>query len=428
MQREREHAGHDRRPERRERAASRSGPSACTTCPHPPQEAARRVLRADQRVGGRVGPLRGDAGERRASARSSVSAGHGAVGREHDPARRASRARARRRAARAAGRGGSRGWKPVAQITCSAPFSSGCDAEALARRARAARPSSRPGGYEGASSAAEHRARARRGSVAWKRGEPAAREERPRHVERPPQRLAPAHRGDPRAGGERVQPLGRRRHAGADDGDVVRVLVRLVGVDGARVAGELRRDVQARVAGGDAARGGTCRSPSSSKPPSTARIRSMRRGTTASSQPVRAAQLLDVLEELVDGRVVAVADALHERPRAAPPPAPRAPRAPGTTSAGSARRSPSASAAAGSPPRAAATPPPGRRPRRRRRSRPPADAAVAQRRVRDEAGEPAADDRARRDGPRSLHRAGEQPLDEVALEREEDGERARAAR
>ena len=42
----------------------------------------------------------------------------------------------------------------------------------------------------------------------------------------------------------------------------------------------------------------------------------------------------------------------------------------------------------------------------------------------DEAGEPAADDRARpRHGTGSLHRAGEQPLDEVALEREEHGER-----
>ena len=44
-----------------------------------------------------------------------------------------------------------------------------------------------------------------------------------------------------------------------------------------------------------------------------------------------------------------------------------------------------------------------------------------QRRVRDEAREPAADEGA--PARRSLHRAGEQPLDEVALEREEHRER-----
>ena len=124
------------------------------------------------------------------------------------------------------------------------------DAEALARRARAARPTR--GRADRRARAASARIAARSGgAVAWNARQPAAREQRPRHVERPPHRLAPPHRGDARAGGERVQPLGRRRHPGADDGDVVGVLVRLVGVDGARVAGELLRDVQPGMPGGD---------------------------------------------------------------------------------------------------------------------------------------------------------------------------------
>ena len=51
--------------------------------------------------------------------------------------------------------------------------------------------------------------------------------------------------------------------------------------------------------------------------------------------------------------------------------------------------------------------------------------AASQRLVGGEAGEPAADDGARRP---LLHRAGQQPLHEVALEGEEDGQRDRRAR
>ena len=43
---EREHGGGDARARAPRAAASRAGPSACRTCPHPPQEAVRRVLRA----------------------------------------------------------------------------------------------------------------------------------------------------------------------------------------------------------------------------------------------------------------------------------------------------------------------------------------------------------------------------------------------
>ena len=72
-----------------------------------------------------------------------------------------------------------------------------------------------------------------------------------RDVERPPRGLAAAHGDDLGARGERVQPLGRRGHSGADDRDARRVLVRLVGVHGARVALELGRPGQAGVAGGE---------------------------------------------------------------------------------------------------------------------------------------------------------------------------------
>ena len=51
-------------------------------------------------------------------------------------------------------------------------------------------------------------------------------------------------------GGERVQPLGRRRHPGADDRDAGGVLVRLVGVDDAGIGRELGRQREPGVAGG----------------------------------------------------------------------------------------------------------------------------------------------------------------------------------
>ena len=123
----------------------------------------------------------------------------------------------------------------------------------------------RPGGYDGVEQPGEDRARSA-GPRRVVAGEPAPREQRPGHVERPPHRLAPAHRRHPRAGRERVQPLGRRRHPGADHGDVGGVLVRLVRVHGPRIVRELLGQRQARDARG-ASR--TCRNvppPSSSKP------------------------------------------------------------------------------------------------------------------------------------------------------------------
>ena len=69
----------------RRRAASRSGPSACTTCLDPPQEAVRRVLRADERVGGRDRPTarrRPTSAERplaRPSARARVQSGSSTI-------------------------------------------------------------------------------------------------------------------------------------------------------------------------------------------------------------------------------------------------------------------------------------------------------------------------------------------------------------
>ena len=132
--------------------------------------------------------------------------------------------------------------KPVAQITCSAPFSSGSTRKRPSRAARSIGSShSRPGGYDGAQKV-RRSSRALPGGVARKRGEAALREERPRHVQRPAERLAAADRDDLGAGGKRVPPLGRRGHAGADHGDRRGVLVRLVGVDDPRVGLELRRE------------------------------------------------------------------------------------------------------------------------------------------------------------------------------------------
>ena len=94
--------------------------------------------------------------------------------------------------------------------------------------------------------------------------------------------------------------------------------MRLVGVHGARVVRELLRHVQPGMA---ASRASTCRNDARAVELEAAvdRADALDRAarTTASSQPRPRAQLVDVLEELGDGRVVAVADALHERPRVA---------------------------------------------------------------------------------------------------------------
>ena len=322
----------------------------------------------------------------------------GAVGREHDPAA------VGLEPVVATSRASSGSWrkprlKPVAQITCSAPFTSGRDPEPLRRPLERLVPLARRAGRRArAAGRAAPRALGRRRGV--EAGEPAAREERPRHVERPARRLPPPHRGDlarrrrARSATRSPPPSRRRRRPRRRRTRAARRRGRPAGRPRAP-PGRSARDGRWRRA-----RGGTRRrSPSSSNPPSTARIRSTRRGTTALVPAVRAAQLLDVVEELADGRVVAVAHALHERPRVAPPER-RADREPGeATSAGSARRSPSASAAGGSPRPGAAT-------RRRVGARGVEDrhvvrldAAVHERRVRDEAGQAAADDRARpRDG------------------------------
>ena len=242
---------------------------------HPPQEAVRRVLRARPACrppgsahcaatpGERERPLA--VRERR----------HGAVGRERDPARRASRARAPRRARASSG-------------SCAEPAPEAGRADHLLRAVHLGRDPEpraglldrlvpRPAGRVGRRE--QRRAgspRARPAPCAWKRGEPAAREERPRHVERPPHRLAAAHRRHPRArrrarSATRSPPPSprrrrrRRRRTRA---------ARRRGLPAGR-----RRAPRARSARDGRwrrARAGTCPAPSSSNPPSTARIRSIR--------------------------------------------------------------------------------------------------------------------------------------------------------
>ena len=111
-----------------------------------------------------------------------------------------------------------------------------------APRARAARPSSRPRGYDGRGELAQER-----GPLGRRRGveggEPALREERPRHVQRPPQRLAPPHRRRrPRPAASAFSHSVAAAMPAPTTATRRGVLVRLVGVDDARVALELGRD------------------------------------------------------------------------------------------------------------------------------------------------------------------------------------------
>ena len=85
-------------------------------------------------------------------------------------------------------------------------------------------------------------------SDALEAGQAAAREIAALHVERPAHRLAAPDRDDARPCRQRVQPLGRGCHACADDRHLLAVLVRLVGVDGSRVAGELLGNGEPRMA------------------------------------------------------------------------------------------------------------------------------------------------------------------------------------
>ena len=300
------------------------------------------------------------------------------------------------------------------------------------RPSRAARSSgsshSRPGGYEGASSA-RRSVGALGAAGAWKRGEPAAREERPRDVQRPAHRLAPAHRDDLAPGRERVQPLGRRRHPAPTTATRVGVLVRLVGVDGARVARELVGNASPGWPGATQHVAEDVPCPSSSKPPSTARTRvdarrhealvpaacaraapRRARGTRRPSGGSGRRRVCDERPERARRRAVA-----HREPGK-------------RASAGSGRRSRSASAAGGSPPRARARRAAGSASVPKTAissgSSPPwRSVAYATKPAR-----PAADDRAALASRRSLHRAGEQPLDEVALEGEEDARAGSPAR
>ena len=229
----------------------------------PPWEAPRRVLRAGERVGGGVGPLGRDAGERERP-RPSVSAGtvesgartiQRSVGLEPVLGNEAARAAGRAEAAP----------EPVAQMTCSTPSTPPRRGSGpRAARARGARPT----GVRTDRTAREQRRergplRRRRGVEA---GQAALREERARQVERPPRRLASPHRDDLGAGRERVQPLGSGGHARRRRPSPRRRIVRLVGVHDAWIAAARRgrrdRDGRARAGRGERPRDRRARSPS----------------------------------------------------------------------------------------------------------------------------------------------------------------------
>ena len=86
---------------------------------------------------------------------------------------------------------------------------------------------------------------------AVKCGEPAAREELPREIERPALGLATAYGDDLSSRGQRVQPFSRGGHAGPDDFHPVRVAVSLIGVDDPPVALESVRKGEPRMARGE---------------------------------------------------------------------------------------------------------------------------------------------------------------------------------
>ena len=179
-------------------------------------------------------------------------------------------------------------------MTCSAPSGSAATRNRPSAAARSTGSShSRPGGYDGAEKpvSSSHRARRRRRVEAR---EAALREERPGDVQRPADRLAPPDGDHLGARGESVQPLGRGRHARADDGHAARVVVRLVRVDDPRVAGELVRQGDAGMARREEDVRGRRRVQSSSKPPSTARTCSTLPPRKLSSQPHRSRSSCDV--------------------------------------------------------------------------------------------------------------------------------------
>jgi hypothetical protein len=143
-------------------------------------------------------------------------------------------------------------------------------------------------------------------------GEPALCEEMARKVERPAAGLPAANRDHGCAGRESVQPFRRGRHPGADDRDVVGVLVRLVRVHDARVPVQLLGHGERRVAGRE-----------QDVPKRAAAIQLEATGDrcdlvdpSPAEALVPAAALADnrhVLEEVRHGRVVAVEERLDER-------------------------------------------------------------------------------------------------------------------
>ena len=224
-------------------------------------------------------------------------------------------------------------------------------------------------------------------------GEPAAAEEHAREVERAPLGLAPAHGDHGSSCVERVQPLGRGGHAGPHDLHGVVELVRLVRVHRAGVALEPLGPGEARVA----RREQDVREdavPVDLEPALDRPHALDARGLEALVPAGGGTQLVDVVEELRDGRVVAVEERLDERRRA--PAADR--RADGEPGKGAGRAVPVALGA--HPPLAdgrGAHPPHGRRVRVRRRTRRfrPVRAPFPEGGMGTQAGEAAADDCAR---------------------------------
>ena len=200
------------------RGATGCGLSACTT--YAAGERTRSVLGPGDRVGGGERPLRRDACDRERSA---------VVRQCREPSSRG-RARGTGRASRGRGqRRGRRGARPRASPCGSlSPRSPGSPAAARRRPGRR-HPTRVPAG----TTAAPGRAAPRRARPARGGGTPA----RPRFEKYARGTLSGRRSGSRRriettsdAGRERVSPLRRRGHPGADDRDLRRVLVRLVRV------------------------------------------------------------------------------------------------------------------------------------------------------------------------------------------------------
>ena len=202
-------------------------------------------------------------------------------------------------------------------MTCSVPLTERSTRKRRSAAARASGSSKRPPRrVRRREQGAQHR-RALVGPESVKRRQAAAGEIGTRHVEGTAQRLPPPHRDDLAPGGKRIQPLGRGRKAGTDDRHGARVAVRLIGMDDARVAAQLGRDVEARVPGSQqhvTERPLGVELETRLRRPNRSRLR-----RRAGSRPSRcAAQLRHVREEVVHRRVVAVEHGGDERTGRAP--------------------------------------------------------------------------------------------------------------